>query len=57
VTDRLWEPIKSKGYTVYMDRWFSSHRLLDHLQASNTKAVGMIMPNRKEIPKHFSKKL
>jgi hypothetical protein len=31
VVDRICEPIKNKGYTIYMDRWFSSPKLFDHL--------------------------
>jgi hypothetical protein len=38
--------------------WFSSPKLFDNLCAWSTKAVGTVMPNRKEIPKQaFSKKL
>jgi hypothetical protein len=36
---------------VYMDRWFSSPKIVDHLWACKTKAVGTVMSNRKEMPK------
>ena len=58
VVDRLCDPIKHNWYTVYMDRFFTSPKLFDHLWNSGVKAVGTIMANRKEMPKqHFSKKI
>jgi hypothetical protein len=32
---------------IYMDRWFSSPKLFNHLWACGTKIVGSVMPNRK----------
>jgi hypothetical protein len=41
-----------------MDRWFSSPKIFDHLWSCKTKAVGTVMLNKKEVPKHaFSTKL
>jgi hypothetical protein len=58
VVDRLCDKIKGRGHSVYMDRWFSSPRIFDHLWACKTKAVGTVMSNRKEMPKQtFSVKL
>lgn len=58
VVDRLCEPIKNNWHTVYMDRFFTSPTLVDHLWKSGTKVVGTVMPNRKEMPKvHFSQKI
>jgi hypothetical protein len=51
VVDRLCEPIKNKGCTVYLDRWFTSLTLFDHLWTLNTTAVGTVMANRKEMLK------
>jgi hypothetical protein len=45
VVNRLCDPIKNKWYIVYMDRFFSSPKIFDHLWTANTKAVGTIMPN------------
>jgi hypothetical protein len=57
VVNRLCDPIKNKWYTVYMFRFFSSPKIFDHLWTANTKAVGTVMPNRKEMPKElFSEK-
>ena len=58
VVDRLCDKIKWNGYCVYMDRWFSSPKIFDHLWGCKTKAVGTVMFNRKEMPKQaFSGKL
>lgn len=58
VVDRLCQPLKHLWHTVYMDRYFTSPALFDHLWNSQTKAVGTVMSNRREMPKqHFSKKL
>jgi len=58
VVDRLCDKIKGKDHCVYMDRWFSSPKIFDHLWGCKTKAVGTVMSNRKELPKQaFSGKL
>ena len=58
VVDRLCDKIKGKGHCVYMDRWFSSPKIFDHLWGCKTKAVGTVKSNRKEMPKHaFFEKL
>jgi hypothetical protein len=44
VVNRLCDPIKNKWYTVYMDGFFSSPKVFDHLGTANTKAVGNVMP-------------
>ncbi|KAJ8878910.1 hypothetical protein PR048_019513 [Dryococelus australis] len=41
-----------KGYTEYMDRYYSSPVVFDYLWQRKTKAVGTCMPNRKELPKN-----
>jgi hypothetical protein len=45
--------IKEKGHCVYMDRWFSSPKIFDHLWGCKTKAVGTVMSNKKEVPKQI----
>ncbi|KAJ4429276.1 hypothetical protein ANN_26279 [Periplaneta americana] len=58
VVNRLCEPVTNKWHTVYMDRYFTSSKLFDHLWTVETKAVGTVMANRKEMPKDiFSEKL
>ena len=58
VFDGLCDKMKGKDHYVYMDRWFSSPKIFDHLWSCQTKAVGTVMPNRKEMPKQvFSGKL
>ena len=58
VVDRLCDKIKGNGHCVYMDRWFSSPKIFDHLWGCNTKAAGTVMFNRKEMPKQaFSGKM
>ena len=39
VVDRLCDKIKWNGHCVYMDRWFSSPKIFDHLWGCKTKAV------------------
>ena len=48
--------VLDKGYTVYMDNWFSSPTLYHDLQARKTSAVGTVGPNRKYMPNFTVKK-
>jgi len=48
VVDRLCHKIKGKGHCVYMERWFASPKIFDHLWGWKTKAVGTVMSNRKK---------
>jgi hypothetical protein len=58
VVDRLCDKIRGKGHCVYMDRWFSSPKIFDHLWGCKTKAIGTMMSNKKEVlNKHFSGEL
>ena len=50
VFDMLSDKIKGKGHCVYMDRWFSSPKIFDHLWVCKIRAVGTVMSNRKEMP-------
>jgi hypothetical protein len=49
VFDRLCD--NREGHCVYMDRWFSSPKIFNHLWGCKTKAVGIVMSNKKEVPK------
>jgi len=51
VVDRLCDKIKGKGHCVYIDRWFASTKIFDHLWGCKTKGVGTVVSNRKEMPK------
>jgi hypothetical protein len=54
VVDRLWDKVKWNGHCVYMNRWFSSPKIFDHLWDCKTKAIGTVMSNRKKcLKKHF----
>jgi hypothetical protein len=35
---------------MYMYKWVSIPKLLDHLWTYRTMAVGAVIPNRKELP-------
>lgn len=58
VVTRLLEPYLNQGYTVYLDRYFTSVKLFDNLWQQDTLAVGTIMSNRRDLPQQaFAKKL
>ena len=57
VVDRLSTKYQNKGYTIYMDRYFSSPKVFDHLWEKGTKAVGTVMPNREGMPKQSFQKI
>ena len=46
VVGRLVTPYYNKGHTIYMDRWFTSPKLFDHLWQNCTKAVPTVMPKQ-----------
>ncbi|KAL6438799.1 hypothetical protein ACFW04_003704 [Cataglyphis niger] len=51
VVTQLAEPILGKGYTLFLDNWYSSPNLYKILQAKNTNVVGTVRKNRKNMPK------
>ncbi|XP_043501587.1 piggyBac transposable element-derived protein 4-like [Polistes fuscatus] len=48
------QPILKKGYTLYMDNFYSSPHLFLTLLKNDTNAVGVVRKNRKNMPKVFS---
>jgi hypothetical protein len=51
VINRFCDKVKGKGHSVYIDRWFFSPKIFYHLWARKTKAVGIVMSKRQEMPK------
>lgn len=45
-----------KGHTLWIDNWYSSPKLYDHLHKNKTNVCGTVRKNRKGMPK-FSNKL
>jgi hypothetical protein len=40
--------VKNRSYNIYMDKWFSSPKVFDHLWACGTKTADIIRPSRKD---------
>ncbi|XP_063591920.1 piggyBac transposable element-derived protein 4-like [Penaeus indicus] len=47
--------VLNKGYTLFVDNWYSSPTLFHWLQGRKTNACGTVRPNRKWMPKNFEK--
>jgi hypothetical protein len=43
-------PHLSKGHTLYVDNWYSSPTLFQHLLSTSTGACGTVRSNRKGMP-------
>jgi len=50
----LAEPLLGKGYTLFLDNWYSSPNLYKMLHAKNTNVVGTVRKNRKNMPKELT---
>lgn len=48
------QPILKKGYTLYMDNWYSSPQLFLKLLEQDTNVVGTVRKNRKHMPKELA---
>jgi len=48
-------PLLDKGYTIFMDNWYSSCRPYDYLHHRKTTACGTIRSNRVPLPIRQSK--
>lgn len=46
-----------KGYTIYMDNWYSSPSLFRHLKRNLTDALGTVRLNRKNMPVQLKSKI
>jgi hypothetical protein len=53
IVERLSNKYFGKGFTIYMDRFYSSPSLFNFLFERKTLAVGTVMPNRKGLPPSF----
>ncbi|XP_042892021.1 piggyBac transposable element-derived protein 4-like [Penaeus japonicus] len=47
--------VLNKGYTLFVDNWYTSPTLFHWLQGRKTNACGTVRPNRKWMPKDFEK--
>lgn len=47
----------NKGYSLYVDNYYTSPTLFDELCAEDTSCVGTVRTNRKEVPKALKLKL
>lgn len=57
VVTRLVEPFMNAKHHIFFDNFFTSVRLLEHLEAQDTFACGTVRINRKEIPAASKTKL
>jgi hypothetical protein len=57
VVDRLCDKIKGKGHCVYMDRWFSSPDIFDHLWGCKTNAAGTFSGKLKKGKKYHTNRI
>ena len=51
------EPCLNKGYTVYMDNYYSSPLIFKDLFVAGTTAIGTLHTNRKNFPCTSSRNL
>ena len=47
----------NQGYLLYLDNYYSSPHLFDHLAAEDTMCVGTVRLNRKEMPQALKMKI
>lgn len=47
--------IINKGYTLYLDNWYSSPKIFEYLLDHDTNAIGTVRNNRKNMPKDLAK--
>ena len=49
----LMEPYLKKGYTLYIDNWYSSPNLFRRLSEQGTNVIGTVRVNRKNMPREI----
>lgn len=54
VVKELSELIINKGYTLFLDNWYSSPTIFEYLLAHDTNAIGTVRNNRKNMPKELN---
>jgi hypothetical protein len=53
----LMQTLLGKGYTLFVDNWYSSPALFEELVSNKTNAVGTVRINRKNMPKELKSKI
>ncbi|XP_023288038.1 piggyBac transposable element-derived protein 4-like [Orussus abietinus] len=56
VVVELTKPVVNKGYTLYMDNWYSSPALFLRLHNQKTNVIGTVRNTRKNMPKDLAPK-
>lgn len=54
VVKELSKLIIDKGYTLFLDNWYSSPKIFEYLLAHETNAIGTVRHNRKNMPKELT---
>ena len=54
VVMELADPILGKGYTLFLDNWYSSPKLFKISNENDTNVVGTVRKNRKNMPKKLA---
>lgn len=49
----LMDQIIKKGYTLFLDNWYSSPNLYEHLLANDANVIGTVRSNRTNMPKEL----
>lgn len=53
VVQNLASHILNKGYTLFLDNWYSSPNIFEYLLQNDTNAIGTARPDRKNMPKEL----
>lgn len=54
VVKELSKLIIDKGYTLFLDNWYSSPKIFEYLLQHDTDAIGTVRSNRKNMPKELT---
>lgn len=54
VVKELSQLIINKGYTLFLDNWYSSPKIFEFLLTHDTNAIGTVRSNRKNMPKDLT---
>ncbi|XP_022805006.1 piggyBac transposable element-derived protein 4-like [Stylophora pistillata] len=57
VVTKLIRPFMNRNHHVFFDNFFTSTKLLEHLEANDTYACGTVRSNRKDLPQCAKEKL
>lgn len=53
IVQKLADPILNKGYTLFLDNWYSSPNIFEFLLENDTNAIGTVRCDRKNMPKEL----